>query len=126
MARAFLESHLSCTAIPMPQFCPIDCLLIKGPMTAGVEFKFRNADYNDYPDIWLEEAKQVALISCKEVWNKAYFMPCFNGELYRIEVVETLGAPRTTGGRTDRNIDDIDLMVAVPMDKLERLGKIWK
>jgi len=125
MARAFLESHMGCKAISMPQFSPVDCLLIKDGVTAGVEFKFRNMDYDQYPNIWLEESKQLALIACLDVWDKAYFMPCLNGVLYRIEVTDTIGAPRTVGGRTDRNIDDIDLMVAVPMDKLTKVGVIW-
>jgi len=125
LARSFLESKLNCRAINMPQFSPVDCLLIKDKLKVGVEFKFRNVDYNDYPTIWLEEAKQLALVECKAVWDKAYFMPCFNGTLYRIEVLETIGEKRETGGRYDRGIDDIDLMVAIPMDKLERVGKIW-
>lgn len=125
IARAYLESKWGCIALPMPQFCPVDCLMIKDRETAGVEFKFRNVDYGDYPTIWLESVKQLALISCKAVWEKAYFMPCFNGVLYRIEVADTLGMPESKGGRTDRGIYDIDLMVEVPMDALTRIGELW-
>ena len=125
-ARAFLASHHSCITINMPQFSPVDCLMYKDGFTAGLEFKFRNVDYDQYPNIWLEESKQLALISCKDVWSAAYFCPVFNGVLYRVEVLDTIGCDRVTGGRTDRGrLDDIDLMVAVPMDKLEKIGRVF-
>ena len=124
-ARGFLESRLDCMAIDMPIFSPVDAMLVKDDKVAGVEFKFRKVPFQEYPTIWLEEAKQVALIECKEVWDKAYFMPVFNGELFRIEVGDTLGHPRTVGGRYDRQANDIDNMVDIPMSNLERMGRIW-
>ena len=127
VARAFLQSHMDCIAVNMPQFCPVDCLLvnIQDGRTAGVEFKFRNIDHGTYPTIWLEESKQVALLECARVWDKAYFMPCFNGVLYRINVQQTLKFKTVMGGRNDRGIDDMDKVVEVPMFKLERVGKLW-
>jgi len=132
IGRAYLEYKFKCTCINMPKFSPVDCIMIKPVIgtpkvskVAGVEFKFRNVNYDDYPDIWLEESKQLALVSCKDVWDKAYFMPCFNGELYMIEVVDTLECSIIKGGRTDRDIDDIDQMVAIDMDKLKKIGRVW-
>lgn len=125
LARAFLESKYSCKCVDMPQFSPVDCIMVKPTKVAGVEFKFRNIDYMEYPDIWLEESKQVALMSCKAVWDKAYFMPSFNGVLYSIEVDKTLDCHRVMGGRNDRGIDDRDWMVSINMDMLSKVGKLW-
>lgn len=125
IARAYLESHFNCQCINMPQFSPVDCIMVKPDRIGAVEFKFRTVDYNHYPDIWLEDHKQTALIACKGVWDKAYFMPCFNGVLYMIEVADTLGCQTVYGGRYDRGLDDNDTMAAVPMSKLIKVGKIW-
>jgi len=67
----------------------------------------------------------VALLECARVWDKAYFMPCFNGVLYRINVQQTLKFKTVMGGRKDRGIDDMDKVVEVPMFKLEKVGKLW-
>jgi len=96
----------------------------KKDKVAAVELKFRNVDYNTYPTIWLEKSKQTALMNCTRVWTSAYFMPVFNGKIYRIEVRQTLRFRTITGGRTDRGIDDIDQMVDVPMNALQYVGEI--
>lgn len=124
-ARHFLETTWECQAINMPQFSPVDCLLVKPDKTCGVEFKFRKMDYGQYPNVWMEVSKQIALRSCLDVWDRAYFMPCLNGTLYMIDILNTIGGLVVEGGRIDRSYNDMDYMVEVPMELLTKVGKIW-